>query len=326
MAACGTTASPPPAPSHAVTADVHDLDAPALIAALAFDAAGRPLVIGSADGQSFALARYDGGAWQSAPLTGDKGLAFVSGPGSPAPAAVVADNDSFDVWMLTDDASFTWTRTMVPQPPCSGSWRIVGEDATGQFYALVDGGSLVLFTWHVGDKDWVEIDGSSEPGFEQGALVTPSGVVFLSYSPPATEAFAYQRIDDGAPQMLVPCPGEPTTAIPDIGAVDAASDVVFEACELSAMYVIPTGGGCYRKIADVPPNVCGLAGVAPDGTAFIYPTEPGDGTILRLMPGATVWDDITGDGVDGQSEFVARDATTLFRFGGIRPGVAEADL
>jgi len=301
-------------------ADIHDLGAPSRIAAVTFDSAGRPIVFGSDDGQTFTAERYDGSAWTTSDVTGTRALQFL-----PGPVAIAGKGDSYDVWELTDEASFAWTHYDVPSPPCSGSWRIVGIDATGRYFAVVDGGSLVMFTWHAGDKDWVQVPDTSEAGFEQGAVVTPNGVAFLSFSPPDTENFDYQRIQDGAPAALSPCAGE-MTAISDNGVVDDASDLFFEVCELSALYVVPEGGTCYRKVADLPPDVCGLAGVAPDGTAFIFPTTVGDGSILRLMPGATAWDTITGEGIDGTSGFVARDATTLYRFGGNRPGLAEADL
>jgi hypothetical protein len=328
-AACGgsgTAKHAADAPA-ALTATFTDLGAPAVVQALAFDGSGAPIAFAAATSAGpFTVARYAGGG--STPAAGISAttaqVGFVTG-GSGTIAAVVADGSDVEMWQLADAAAFTWAAVAVPQPPTPGSWRIAGQDTAGTYVAIVDGAGLSLDDWTTGSAAWTAVPGFDEAGDEQGVVVAPDGAVYVEYSPPATENFNYQQVVGGATTSIAPCAaGEPTVFAAN-GTVDAASDMFFEDCASATLYVVRGGGACYAPVVALPTGVCGLAQTTADGTVFIFPTEHGDHTMYRLAAGATTWQTITGD-IDGIEGYVARDATTLFRFGNSAIGLAEADL
>jgi len=327
VAACGGSSGHAPDADTALTAVFTDLGAPAVVQALAFDGSGAPIAFAAATSAGpFAVSRRNGGAWTAAAgvTASTAQVGFVTG-GSGALAALAADGSGVAMWQLADSAAFTWQALTVPTPPTPGDWRVVGQDAAGSYFAIVDGAGLLLDAWTTGSAAWSAVPGFDEPGDEQGVVVAPDGAIYVEYSPPATENFNYQRVADGATTAIAPCTAGAPMLFADNGTIDAASDMFFEDCTSAALYVVAAGGVCYRPVVALPAGVCGLAQATADGTVFIFPTEVGDHTIYRLGAGTTTWDVISGDitGIDG---YVARDPSTLFRFGNSAVGLAEADL
>jgi hypothetical protein len=327
--ACGCHGAPGhgDAGGSTIPATFTDLGAPAIVAAVAFDGSGAPVIWAApTDAGPYAVMRHAGSAWATAsgPTAATTSVQLLSA-GSGALSAIAGAGSGFACWQLTDAAGFGWTAATVPQPQSAGTWRFAGEDSAATFVSMIDGAGLTMESWSAGSAAWAVVPGFDEPGAEQGVVVAPDGSIYVDYSPPGVEAFAYQRVTGGATSALSPCTPGGAMVFPENGSVDAASDVFFEDCSSGMLFVIPAGGACYRAVTALPPGVCRLVQAVPDGTAFIFPTEHGEHDIYRLRAGGSAWDDITGD-IDGLDGYVARDATTIFRAGNSAVGLAEADL
>lgn len=321
VAACDD-AAPPPAAPEPLTASFTDLGAPARVAALELDAQGRPIVFAADSGAGpWRLMRLDGDHWTESDVTSPTSDVKLLRDPDGSPIAV----SFYDVYRLDDDAAFTWQKLDVPDPPISGAWEIIGEDASGRFAAEIEGATISLATWFDGDHDWATMTGSSQVGYEQGTLVTPDGTMFMSFSPIGAEDFNYERFADGPPEKLSPCNGLGLDVVADNGVSDADSNVYFESCDHAALYVIPAGGTCYQPVVAMPDGVCGVAKASADGYVFVFPSSAAATSAWRWHPGETAWTEIGGD-MEGSQAYVATDGSTLYRFGGALPGLARGSL